>query len=87
MPRLGPAIQTRRELLRGGLAALAGGAIAPARPAGPSGRAFRLAPRTVKAAYLSYYGVGDRTIRGHVLELLLRTELNAVVIDVKETGG
>jgi hypothetical protein len=41
----------------------------------------------VKAAYLSYYGVGDRTIRGHVLELLGRTELNAVVIDVKGDRG
>jgi hypothetical protein len=45
------------------------------------------APRTVKAAYLSYYGVGDRTIRGHVLELLDRTELNAVVIDAKGDRG
>ncbi len=43
--------------------------------------------RIVKAAYLSYYGVGDRTIRGRVLELLDRTELNAVVIDVKGDRG
>jgi hypothetical protein len=45
------------------------------------------APRSVKAAYLSYYGVADRTIRGRVLELLDRTELNAVVIDVKGDRG
>ena len=53
--------------------------------AGPTGS---MPPaRTVKAAYLSYYGVGDRAIRGHVLELLERTELNAVVIDVKGDRG
>jgi hypothetical protein len=44
-------------------------------------------PRPVKAAYLSYYGVGDRTIRGRVLEMLDHTELNAVVIDVKGDRG
>ena len=41
----------------------------------------------VKAAYLSYYGVGDRTIRSRVLEMLDHTELNAVVIDVKGDRG
>ena len=44
-------------------------------------------PRTIKAVYLSYYGIGDRTIRGSVFELLDRTELNAVVIDVKGDRG
>ena len=43
--------------------------------------------RLLKGVYLSYYGVGDRTIRGRVLELLDRTELNAVVIDVKGDRG
>ena len=37
--------------------------------------------------YLSYYGVGDRGLRGEILELLARTELNAVVIDVKGDRG
>jgi len=41
----------------------------------------------VKAVYLSYYGVGDRTIRGRVVEMLDHTELNAVVIDVKGDRG
>jgi hypothetical protein len=79
--------QTRRELLRRGLAVLTGGTLASACPAGVSGGSPTTAARTVKAAYLSYYGVGDRAIRGHVLELLDRTELNAVVIDVKGDRG
>ena len=41
----------------------------------------------MKAAYLSYYGVGDRTIRSRVLDMLDHTELNAVVIDVKGDRG
>jgi hypothetical protein len=47
----------------------------------------RLRPQAVKAAYLTYYGVGDRRIRERVLELVERTELNAVVIDVKGDRG
>jgi hypothetical protein len=47
----------------------------------------RLRPQTVRAAYLTYYGVGDRRIRERVLELVGRTELNAVVIDVKGDRG
>ncbi len=46
-----------------------------------------LKPQVVKAAYLTYFGVGDRGIRGRVLELAERTELNAVVIDVKGDRG
>jgi hypothetical protein len=46
-----------------------------------------LLPYVVKAAYLTYFGVADRGIRGRVLELLARTELNAVVIDVKGDRG
>ena len=46
-----------------------------------------LRPHAVKAAYLTYYGVGDKTIRGRVLDLVARTELNAVVIDVKGDRG
>jgi hypothetical protein len=44
-------------------------------------------PRLLKGIYLSYYGVGDHTIRGQVLGLLDRTELNAIVIDVKGDRG
>jgi hypothetical protein len=46
-----------------------------------------LPPKTVRAAYLTYYGVADRGIRERVLELVARTELNAVVIDIKGDRG
>jgi hypothetical protein len=46
-----------------------------------------LKPHVVKAAYLTYFGVGDKSIRGRVDGLLGRTELNAVVIDVKGDRG
>jgi hypothetical protein len=46
-----------------------------------------LRPQIIKAAYLTYYGVGDRGIRSRVLDLTARTELNAVVIDVKGDRG
>jgi hypothetical protein len=46
-----------------------------------------LKPQTVKAAYLTYYGFADRQIRGRVLDLIARTELNAMVIDVKGDRG
>lgn len=45
------------------------------------------APDRVRAAYLSYYGIADAIIRRRVLELVDRTELNAVVIDVKGDRG
>jgi hypothetical protein len=44
-------------------------------------------PHVVKAAYLTYFGVGHKEIRGRVLDLAARTELNAVVIDVKGDRG
>ncbi|MBM4441554.1 MAG: GTP-binding protein, partial [Candidatus Rokubacteria bacterium] len=44
-------------------------------------------PHAVKAAYLTYYGVMDRTIRTRVLDQVAKTELNAVVIDVKGDRG
>src|SRR5262249_8772562 len=47
----------------------------------------QLRPQTIKAAYLTYYGVGERRIRERVLDLVARTELNAVVIDVKGDRG
>jgi hypothetical protein len=47
----------------------------------------RLRPQAIKAAYLTYFGFGDRDIRQRVLDLATRTELNAVVIDVKGDRG
>ena len=84
---------SRRDLLRSGLAVLAGGiatGLATASHVAGQSAALRASDprqRPVKAVYLSYYGVGDRTIRGRVLELLDHTELNAVVIDVKGDRG
>ena len=46
-----------------------------------------LTPHAIRAAYLTYYGVADRTIRQRVLDLVERTELNAVVIDIKGDRG
>jgi hypothetical protein len=46
-----------------------------------------LKPHMVKAAYLTYFGVADRGIRTRVLDLVARTELNAVVIDIKGDRG
>jgi hypothetical protein len=46
-----------------------------------------LKPQVVKAAYLTYFGVNHAGIRGRVLDLVTRTELNAVVIDVKGDRG
>jgi len=46
-----------------------------------------LKTQPIKAAYLTYYGVMDRGIRTRVLDLVGKTELNAVVIDVKGDRG
>src|SRR5436309_990913 len=56
-------------------------------PAGEGEMTVTLAPKVVRAAYLTYYGIGDKVIRERVLELVARTELNAVVIDVKGDRG
>ncbi|HEY4908514.1 MAG TPA: putative glycoside hydrolase, partial [Methylomirabilota bacterium] len=56
-------------------------------PAGDGEMTMTLAPKVVRAAYLTYYGIGDKGIRERVLELVARTELNAVVIDVKGDRG
>ena len=53
----------------------------------PSKPTVTLTPHHIKAAYLTYYGVADKGIRERVFSLLDRTELNAVVIDVKGDRG
>ncbi len=40
-----------------------------------------------KALYLSFYGIGSRTLRESALALIRTTELNALVIDVKGDRG
>jgi len=73
-------VVTRRDLLRGGLTLL--GAVL-----GVDVDSRAAAAELIKGVYLSYYGIGDRAIRNRVLELLDRTELNAVVVDVKGDRG
>ena len=46
-----------------------------------------LRPKSIRAAYLTYYGIAEPSIRNRVLDLVDRTELNAVVIDVKGDRG
>lgn len=47
----------------------------------------RLEPLVVRALYLTYFGVGDLGLRQNVVGLAERTEVNAVVIDVKGDRG
>src|SRR6266511_3884505 len=49
--------------------------------------AIRLEPLVVKALYLTYYGIGDRGLRSNALELADKTEVNALVIDIKGDRG
>ena len=44
-------------------------------------------PFAAKGLYLTYYGIGDEGLRGHVLDLADTTEVNAVVIDIKGDRG
>jgi len=46
-----------------------------------------LTPLRPKALYLSFYGIGSTKLREAALDLIGRTELNAVVIDVKGDRG
>jgi hypothetical protein len=47
----------------------------------------RLEPFTPRGIYLTFYGIGEREIRTRALELLERTELNTLIIDVKGDRG
>ena len=48
---------------------------------------IKLESFTPKGVYLSFYGIGDRKLRGDALRLLRETELNTLVIDVKGDRG
>ncbi len=48
---------------------------------------IKLRPFTPRAVYLTYYGIGDRTLRGSALKLIEQTEVNSLVIDVKGDRG
>jgi hypothetical protein len=47
----------------------------------------KLIPLTPKGLYLSFYGIGDRSIRESAVKLIQETELNTLVIDVKGDRG
>ncbi len=48
---------------------------------------IELVPVRPKALYLSVFGIGDKNLRESALELIEKTELNALVIDVKGDRG
>ncbi len=48
---------------------------------------IKLVPFRPKALYLSFFGIGDRTLRQAALKLIDETEINALVIDVKGDRG
>jgi len=48
---------------------------------------IRLRPFAAKALYLSFYGIGSATLRNAALDLIHRTALNAMVIDIKGDRG
>ncbi len=87
--RTGP--DGRATVLLDGVAVLraraAGYRRADAPPREAVDREVALTPITPRAVYLSVYGVGDRRLRNAALALIDRTELNALVIDVKGDRG
>jgi hypothetical protein len=54
---------------------------------GKEGSTLLLRPVSPKALYLSFWGIGSKTLRNNALELIDRTDLNALVIDVKGDHG
>jgi hypothetical protein len=47
----------------------------------------KLVPFTPKGLYLSFYGIGSKILRTSALDLIKKTELNTLVIDVKGDRG
>jgi hypothetical protein len=48
---------------------------------------IKLIPFNPKALYLSFFGIGDRSLRDSAIKLLQETELNTLAIDVKGDRG
>jgi hypothetical protein len=59
----------------------------PLAPQQESVQDIRLKAFAPKALYLSFYGIGNRTLRESALDLLEMSELDALVIDVKGDRG
>lgn len=53
----------------------------------PANGDFELAPIMPKALYLSFYGIGSRVLREAALSIANRTQINALVIDIKGDRG
>jgi hypothetical protein len=53
----------------------------------PNATILALTPIRPKALYLSVFGISSSILRGAALKLIDRTELNALVIDVKDDRG
>ena len=56
-------------------------------PLGGEPQGVKLIPLTPRGLYLSFYGIGDRSIRESAVKLIQETELNTLVIDVKGDRG
>ncbi len=62
--------------------------MATATPTPPSSLVLKTRPTGyIKGLYITYYGLGSATHRAHIQYLLERTELNAIVMDVKGDRG
>jgi hypothetical protein len=53
----------------------------------PNDTAVTLSPFTPKALYLSLFGIGSKQLRNSALNLIQETELNALVINLKDDMG
>jgi hypothetical protein len=51
------------------------------------GCTIEIEPFAPKAVYLSFWGIGEPVLRDPVLDLIDRTELNALVVDIKGDRG
>jgi len=56
-------------------------------PVIPTPYSVKVVPLTPKALYLTFYAIGDRSLREAALKLIQETELNALVVDIKGDRG
>ena len=82
-----PATLTRRKVLAGAGTVLAAPLLAGPRPVGARQDASEVSGQLVKAIYFNPLVSTDNADFLRLLDLIERTELNALVVDVKEDGG
>lgn len=56
-------------------------------PSGDAGQPIRLKPLVPKALYLTVYGIGSAALRDPAIEVIEKSKLNALVIDLKGDRG